>query len=366
MFDRESMPQEEAGDEEEETMPERKEYITKQEFDLQFRQSEKIDLEGEEIEVASIVPENPVENEWVVIVGGWATRKTAYEDEMYALARSGRKVLFLNPDHGVASDEDDAEYFKDRSVARTIAMKAAAVRAVLEERGITNADIVGHSQGAQIAVAMGARHPELVRRIVLDNPAGMIGKDTRSKLSLRGAAQVIEEGARTPARVKKARSLEKEGMIQKGSWKPGRAYLRERVAQAKLMAEKPIFRNVTETAGIAATDVTPLLRDIKERNKESDRPIEVILLNAYSDRIIPEKRIKETLGYEEPAYDRETQTYQKPAEAHEKPFELVDRWAMYSPKGASHNAPYLELPGTLAHILGAGASKADNQEKEPE
>jgi len=334
-------------------MRERMERITREEFDLQFQQSEKIDLNGEELDATSISPENPISEDWVVVIGGWATGKTAYAEEMYEIAKSGRKVLFLNPDHGLAPNEGDEEYFKERAVAETIARKAAAVQKVLEEKGIVRADIVGHSQGAQIAAAMGAVHPELVRRIVLDNPAGMMGKDTRSKLSGRGVIQAAEEGMQTPGRMKKAHDLEKQGLIEKGDWKPGKAYVRERLAQTKLMAEKPVFRNVTETAGVAATDITPLLQDIRDRNKNSDQQIEVVLLNAYSDRIFPEKRIKETLGYEE----------SEASQVSEKPFELVDTWAMYSNKGASHNAPYLELPGTLAHILGGGAPESDDNEK---
>ena len=283
-------------------------------------------------------------------------------DEMYEIAKAGRKVLFLNPDHGLTPDEDDAQYYKEQSVARTIAQKAAAVQEVLEEKGIVDADIVGHSQGAQVAVAMGVRHPELVRRIVLDNPAGMIGEDSRSKLSARAVAQANEEGMRTPGRMREANRLEKDGFIEKGSWKPGKAYLRERLAQTKLMLQKPFFRNITETSGIAATDISPLLRDIKDNEKK----IEVVLLTAQSDRIIPERRVERTLEYEEPVYNEETRTYAKPAEDYEKPFELIDRWAMYSKKGASHNAPYLELPGTLAHILGGETSEISRKEKESE
>ena len=52
----------------------------------------------------------------------------------------------------------------------SIATTADAVAAMLGERGITEADVVGLSLGASVGIELAVRHPELVRRLVLASP----------------------------------------------------------------------------------------------------------------------------------------------------------------------------------------------------
>lgn len=55
---------------------------------------------------------------------------------------------------------------------RTLTMERHAdlVAAFLRERGVTDAVILGHSMGSQIAAEVGARHPEIVSGLVLAGP----------------------------------------------------------------------------------------------------------------------------------------------------------------------------------------------------
>lgn len=54
--------------------------------------------------------------------------------------------------------------------AMGMAENAAAMAQLLRERGVERAIVAGHSWGAGVAIAMGERHPELVRALVLICP----------------------------------------------------------------------------------------------------------------------------------------------------------------------------------------------------
>lgn len=55
----------------------------------------------------------------------------------------------------------------------TIGLQVAAVRALLEQRGIARAHLVGNSLGAWVVATLAAAHPEAVDRLVLIDAAGL-------------------------------------------------------------------------------------------------------------------------------------------------------------------------------------------------
>ncbi|MDP2314111.1 MAG: alpha/beta hydrolase [Pseudomonadota bacterium] len=63
---------------------------------------------------------------------------------------------------------------------------ARRILAWLDERGIAQADLVGHSFGGRVSVQMGAHYPDRVRSIVLIGAAGL-----RPKRSFRQRARVV-------------------------------------------------------------------------------------------------------------------------------------------------------------------------------
>ncbi|MBF9133424.1 alpha/beta hydrolase [Plantactinospora sp. S1510] len=63
---------------------------------------------------------------------------------------------------GISDRPTDATY--------TLGMHADVVARALRLVTVTGADVIGHSMGGAVAVALAARHPDLVRRLVLVDP----------------------------------------------------------------------------------------------------------------------------------------------------------------------------------------------------
>ncbi|MGH8972026.1 MAG: acetoin dehydrogenase dihydrolipoyllysine-residue acetyltransferase subunit [Acidimicrobiia bacterium] len=100
----------------------------------------------------------------VVLLHGFGGDKDSWLFNLDALAE-GRTVYALDlPGHGESS-----KAVTDGSVAGL----AAVVAGVLEALSIDRADLVGHSMGAAVAMAVAVAHPERVRSLALLAPAGL-------------------------------------------------------------------------------------------------------------------------------------------------------------------------------------------------
>jgi len=220
-------------------------------------------------------------NDWIVVIGGFSTPKTAYAAEMSELENSGKSVLFI-------------EYDKD-------------IESELRKKNIEQAEFAVYSYDCRM-INFAIKHPERVKRLVLINAAGLIGKDTTIDLLFRFARQMVEETYTL------VRAMPSE-------------------PQTLLTAAKVVWgfvgtaiRNLREVPKIAHSDIVPSLLRLRQLK------VEVILLHAYSDRVFPKDRVINTLG--------------------EDPYRLIAGWAMFAEKDASHNVSYLKRPGSLRQILG--------------
>ena len=102
----------------------------------------------------------------VLLHGGDPALETSWERILPALARTRRVIAFDQQGHGRTADADRPFTFEGS------ADDTAALLAHLE---IAKADLMGFSNGANIAMQVAIRHPRLVRRLVI--ASGMVKRD---------------------------------------------------------------------------------------------------------------------------------------------------------------------------------------------
>ena len=232
--------------------------------------------------------------EWAIFIGGLGSVKETYEAEMLDLALSGKHTLFVAPDEGTPPTYEENDYCNARAGALpdTIRNKAAAVAALLKHLEIINANIIGHSQGGAVAATLAGMHPELAKRLLLDNPVGLIGKDSTSSLLRRVADEVKIESEFTES----IKSV-------------GRQFAR--------LFHSILWRVTEEVPGIAHTDIRPILESIKKSKARNGAGPEIILINSNNDQIFKKEAIEKGLGN-----DPLTQ--------------YIDRYAVRADKNAGH------------------------------
>lgn len=94
-------------------------------------------------------------------------------------AIAGRRSILLDlPGHGSSDRPSDFTY--------TLVALADAVAAVCRAAGVDGIDLVGHSLGADTSIVVAARHPGLVRRLVISEanldplPASLTGRTSQA------------------------------------------------------------------------------------------------------------------------------------------------------------------------------------------
>src|SRR3989344_2940 len=358
-------------------------------------------VEGLEQEATTEKPMLPV-----VLVGGYSMSEADYAEEIARLTSLGYEVHYLNPDEGAELTREDITRHmlidKEKPFPDLLMQKAKQVWDSLNELGITQAHVIGHSQGGSVAAAFAQWHPEMVRKLIMVNPVGMIGEDAPGYLIPRNIAS---QGADRKRSKETGKNEERKAFKKRA---------------AKSIVGKAKFRLGEDMQSITRTDITPLLRELK--NEEG---VEVTLLTAKGDKLFPDERVLETLGVDLERFgeieSRLSETDTRQAEVrgrlseiegrlralegeleiataggetdhaaalrseHEQlgaeqdvlqkeeadllerlsmlgqeqqemantPFELVDRWGQYESKDATHNAPFLEQIGAIEQYLDA-------------
>jgi pimeloyl-ACP methyl ester carboxylesterase len=103
--------------------------------------------------------------ETLVLIHGLGSYLPAWKNNVGALAR-GRRVIAIDlPGYGKSSKSDDYAY--------SMAFFATIVQGVIDELGLHQPVLVGHSMGAQIAMTHALRYPGKARALVLASPAGL-------------------------------------------------------------------------------------------------------------------------------------------------------------------------------------------------
>jgi pimeloyl-ACP methyl ester carboxylesterase len=97
----------------------------------------------------------------VLLHGGGSTIGTSFGKVLPALAATRQVVAFEQQGHGHTADIADRPF--------TFEQSADDAAALLRHLGIGKADFFGYSNGGQIALEVAIRHPDLVRKLVVES-----------------------------------------------------------------------------------------------------------------------------------------------------------------------------------------------------
>ena len=142
-------------------------------------------------------PEVLRDNVPVVIVPGWSENEQTYRKTAEVIYRSGRRVLSIGQSITNRESTEGGELVA-RNYPEVELKKAQILLKVFEDFGVEKADVVAHSEGAINILMAAILRPDLFRNIVLDKPAGLIGRDTKSALMGRFMRLLVQEAMLRP------------------------------------------------------------------------------------------------------------------------------------------------------------------------
>ena len=130
-------------------------------------------VRGHLVGVFEIIPNNPTSPSPVVICPGWVEVPESWLWHAERMAELGRRVIAYDLPHGLPFTRNGTnlgEYAIELEKMETLV-------AVMQALEVDRADLIGRSEGAIWALLTALYYPHMVRNIVLQNPAGLIGKD---------------------------------------------------------------------------------------------------------------------------------------------------------------------------------------------
>jgi pimeloyl-ACP methyl ester carboxylesterase len=174
----------------------------------------------------------------VVFLHGWGSTGQSFWPVAQGLAREGFHCHLLDlPGFGLADLPPEPW---------GVAQYADYVRAYLDEAGLTQVDLVGHSFGGRVAICLSAEYPRYVRKLVLVDSAGVLPAKTWRGRLYYGARALIFTALKVPPLRR---------------YEPGvRAWFRQRYGSPDYKAAGPL----TETfKRVIAQDLVPYARRIQ-------------------------------------------------------------------------------------------------------
>lgn len=314
-------------------------HMSHESFDEQLNDVNKVETEKGILEYVVIEPERYSAKSAVLFVGGFGQGKDTYTDEMFNLCNEGRKVLYANPIRGFDTSEiDDLNSLGEKfNISDTVLAKANELETVLQNENLEEVDLIGHSQGALVLSVLALHRPELAKNIVLQCPEGLQGDISTPKFAEKLAYELIVQ------------TVENIKEYIQGNTHPLAASAKAGKSFTKEFFRDVLWRLTTEVPGSAKVDIAPILKEIKASKEETGVGPHVTLLNAQNDNLFNPEMFED--GLEVNSSDAIKQT-----EDGSGPFQYIDSWAMYTRKGAGHNAPVTELPGLLSQVLDANDS----------
>lgn len=234
----------------------------------QYKNSETIELYGGKLHVVDVQPEQKKSEVPVFVAPGWAANAEVFKDNILGCATEGRRTLSLQNFHGIKTENID-EY------PNAELRKVAALIKTLDEKGIEKTDVIAHSEGALYTTIAARLYPDRFRNIVLVAPAGMIGKDTVTRLGVGFSHDVTRQMV--------------NGVIDGEIRKPMLRAFRE---SGKSMASGPL-ESVKQVFAIADAEIHNWLKELK------DQGIGIAIIHGVDDKAFPMERMQEVAKSEQ-------------------------------------------------------------------
>lgn len=132
----------------------------------QYEHPRVVDVDGTPLEIYDLRPDVLKTNIPAMVVPGVGADVSLLRETMLGLAAKGRRIIAGSAVHGVPTERSglhpEIEYRKSEAVART-----------LNELGIDQVDIVGHSEASLIVGVASLHDDERFRNLLFVNPAGV-------------------------------------------------------------------------------------------------------------------------------------------------------------------------------------------------
>jgi pimeloyl-ACP methyl ester carboxylesterase len=151
-------------------------------------------INGAEVDVVDVVPENQKDEVPVLVLPGWGATMESFMPGIKVLNDKERRVISLNHprtggDISSSYSEDIDEWYKKRGQDYPDwpieeLRKAHTILGLIDEKKLEKVDAIAHSEGAINLCIAAMLHPEKFtgRTLVLVNPAGLIGDDSIFRL----------------------------------------------------------------------------------------------------------------------------------------------------------------------------------------
>jgi len=162
-------------------------------FEQQFWQKkERFAFPHGQVSVVDVRPETLTDQIPILIAPGWSEDCQTYIKTLRTAFNLGRRALSLE------YSRLDGDAIKSEEYPEVELRKALLILDALKKKGIDKADVIAHSEGAINVLIAAMLKPEQFRNMVLDKPAGLIGKDTKSALTDRFIGMLFEDAIISP------------------------------------------------------------------------------------------------------------------------------------------------------------------------
>ena len=137
-------------------------------LEAQYLQSpaDMVQVHGQRLHVRDTGPKDAPA---ILMIHGFGASLHTWEPWAQALSRTYRVVRFDLPGSGLSEPDPQGDYRDARTMDLLLAL--------LDQRGIARAHVIGHSIGGRMAWTFAAQHPQRVERLVLLAPDGFAGPD---------------------------------------------------------------------------------------------------------------------------------------------------------------------------------------------